>query len=139
MQALLWYREEIGYSEDITKEEFEEGGEEFITDSFENNILFMYTNFIYVFTLLAFSISRPWRKEFYTNVPFTVLLVAVLALSTVLVLVPESRPKFLELDRISYHPLLVFVVVMAWGVGVFLYVLQKHVLEGIFNRRKLKL
>jgi cation-transporting ATPase 13A3/4/5 len=48
----------------------------------------MYSNFIYIFTLLAFSISRPWRKEFFTNVPFTVLLVLVLALSTVLVIVP---------------------------------------------------
>lgn len=99
----------------------------------------MFSNFIYVFTLLAFSISRPWRKEFYTNVPFTILLVAVLALSTVLVLVPESRPEFLELDRISYHPLLVFVVILSWGAGLFLFVLQKYVLEGIFNRRKLKM
>lgn len=65
-----------------------EEGEEFITDSYENNILFMFSNFIYVFTLMAFSISRPWRKEFYTNIPFTILLVLTLALSTILIILP---------------------------------------------------
>lgn len=90
--GLNFYGEEIGYTPETTYDEFIAGDEEFVTNCFENNILFLYVNFIYIFTLLAFSISKPWRKEFYSNVPFTILLVLVLALSSVLVVFPEARP-----------------------------------------------
>lgn len=93
---------------------------------------------MYVFTLLSFSISRPWRKEFYTNAPFTVILILVLILSTILVVVPESRPDFMQLDMITYKPLLTYVILMAWGAGLLIYFLQKFVLEPFFNKRSLR-
>ena len=36
--------------------------EDFLLETPENNIIFLFTNFMYIFSLLAFSISKPWRK-----------------------------------------------------------------------------
>lgn len=36
--------------------------EDFLLSTPENNIIFLFTNFMYIFSLLAFSISKPWRK-----------------------------------------------------------------------------
>lgn len=56
-----FFRDEMSYSEDVTYQLFVEE-EGFVTDTSENNALFLFTNIMYIFTLLAFSISRPWRK-----------------------------------------------------------------------------
>jgi cation-transporting ATPase 13A2 len=39
--------------------------------SYDNTIVFWVSNFQYVATCLAFSVSKPFRKSFYTNIHFT--------------------------------------------------------------------
>ena len=67
----------------------EEG--DFLLDTPETNILFLFTNLMYIFTLMAVSISHPWRKEFYTNIPFMIVLFLVLSYSVVMIVVPKAR------------------------------------------------
>ena len=105
--------------------------EDFIIDSPENNILFTFTNFMYIFSLLAFSISKPWRKEFYTNVPFMVVLVIVFTYSVLLTIVPDARISIFNLSWMYAERLNVFVLGMALLFGIFMYSAQKFVLEPI--------
>ena len=50
----------------------------FPVDRLEGDVLFVFINNIYVATLLSFTISRPWRRHFITNLP---LMAAVVGLS----------------------------------------------------------
>lgn len=71
-----------------------DGNNSYALDTPETNILFLFSNFMYIFTFLAFSFSKPWRKEFYTNKPFLVCFIVVFVFSSVLVIVPASRFHF---------------------------------------------
>jgi len=48
--------------------------------------LFLFTNAQYISTVLGFANGRPYRKPFYTNISFTVLVVGLygLAIATIL-------------------------------------------------------
>ena len=70
--------------------------------------------------------------------PFTIVLVFVLVLSTVLVVVPNFRPEFMQLNKINYQPLLVYIISIAWSAGILIYILQKFILEPFFNKRSLR-
>ena len=65
--------------------------DDWLLDSPEGNILFLFTNFLYLFTVLAFSIGGPWRKPFFTNIPFMVVFVFIITYSIVIVMVPAAR------------------------------------------------
>jgi hypothetical protein len=54
---------------------------------------------MYIFTLLAFSIAKPWRKHFVTNPLFMIVLIIILTYSLVMIVVPAAR---LSLFRVSY-------------------------------------
>jgi magnesium-transporting ATPase (P-type) len=51
----------------------------------------MFSNIMYIFTLLAFSISKPWRKDFYTNPLFMIVLIVMLSYSLIMIVVPGAR------------------------------------------------
>lgn len=93
---------------------------------------------MYIFTLLAFSVSKPWRKEFYTNVPFLIVLILVLAFSSAIILFPNFRIDYMELSRFSDEGLMIAILAVSWGVGVVIYFVQKFLLEPWFNRVELK-
>lgn len=56
---------EINYfsigGETINKEKYVQQ-QDFIMDTPETNIIFLFSNFMYIISLIAFSISKPWRK-----------------------------------------------------------------------------
>ena len=41
---------------------YKNNGEHYPLDTPETNILFLFSNFMYIFSFVAFSYSRPWRK-----------------------------------------------------------------------------
>jgi magnesium-transporting ATPase (P-type) len=86
-----FFAEPMGYSPDITYQNFVDNDNSFVLDSYENNALFLFSNIMYIMTLLAFSISKPWRKEFFTNPFFMGVLLFVLTYSLVMIVVPEAR------------------------------------------------
>lgn len=98
----------------------------------------MFSNFMYIFTLLAFSVSKPWREEFYTNKPFTAILVVVLGFSSMLMLFPGMRIDYMELSRFNYKPLMLALLGLSWGFGLAIYGIQKLILEPWFNHIQVK-
>lgn len=56
------FADNIGYSPSQTYQAFLDGEQSFVTDCSENSVLFYFSNIMYISTLLAFSISKPWRK-----------------------------------------------------------------------------
>lgn len=93
---------------------------------------------MYIFTLLAFSVSKPWRKEFYTNFPFVIVLTLVLAFSSAIIIFPYFRIDYMELSRFSDEGLLIAVLAGSWGFGGVIYFVQKFLLEPWFNKIELK-
>lgn len=51
-----------------------------------------------------------------------------LGLSTILIIIPESKPDFMELTCFDYQPLLLYILTIAWGMGIFIFILQKYIL-----------
>lgn len=93
---------------------------------------------MYIFSLLAFSISKPWRKEFYTNVAFMVVLFIVGAYSILLVIVPESRLSIFEVSYMLSSKLNGFVLGLSFAFGIFMYCCQKFIFEPISYKLKQK-
>lgn len=56
-------------------------------DGVETNAIFILVNNIYLVSVLAFNISRPWRKEFYYNAPLVIAATLAFAYNVVLGLV----------------------------------------------------
>lgn len=130
------FGEEAGYSFDMTEKQFiEEGEGEFILDSYEGNIIFLFTNIIYFFTVIAFTVSKPWRKEFYTNIPFTAALFLSMGYSSAMIVMPNIRLGLLDIVHMEYQPLNWLVLGSSWGLGIVILVVQKCILEPYFNKR----
>ena len=104
-----------------------------MTASYENNILFLFTNIMYFATFLAFSISKPWRKDFWTNPLFMLVLALCLVYSIVIIVVKDARISLFELEYMDHQGLNWFVFGMSLGIGVFIYVGQKFAMEPFFN------
>ncbi|KAL4494291.1 hypothetical protein ABPG73_018810 [Tetrahymena malaccensis] len=57
---------------------------------YESTVLFLFSNFQYISTCVAFSIGKPFKKEFYTNIWFTISLVLILLCSLYVLLLHDS-------------------------------------------------
>ena len=104
----------------------------------ETSILFLFANIMYIFTLVAFNIGRPWRKPVYTNPLFMIWLSIALCYSLVIIVVPGSRWSEFQVAYIDQSPLTVFVLGMSLGFGIVILVLQKFVWEPFFIWLKTK-
>lgn len=133
-----FFAEPMAYSPDVSFNLFNENEQAFILDSFENNALFLFSNVMYVATLLAFSISKPWRKPFFTNPFFMVVLIIIGTYNLIMIVVQEARLAIFSISYMSYQPFNWYVFGLALGIGVLLYVVQKFILEPFFNWLKEK-
>lgn len=131
------FNEKINYeqtgSESVNHQAYIDNNNSFILDSFQTNILFLFTNLMYISTLMAFSISKPWRKEFYTNVWFMVVLLVVLTYSIIIIVVPKSRLSLFKIIHMDYQPMNYFVLGLSLGFGFFIYLNQKFIMEPLFR------
>lgn len=68
--------------------------------SYENTILFLLTCYQYIFVALVFSVGRPFRKPFYTNVLFLLSTIVLVAVTTFLAVTTHKsvRHAFTLLD-----------------------------------------
>ena len=89
-------------------------------------------NNIYLASVLAFNISRPWRKEVFTNLPLVIVTVLALAYNTILAVVPGGRLGIFSLINLSDNPdVALFIYVAGLGFSIFMYVNQKFILEPL--------
>lgn len=105
--------------------------DDWLLDSPEGNILFLFTNFLYLFTVLAFSIGGPWRKPFFTNIPFMVVFVFIITYTIVIVMVPAARLDGFQIMYIDDTALCGFILGVGLGLGVVIFVIQKFVWEPL--------
>jgi hypothetical protein len=86
---------------------------------------------MYIFTLIAFTIGRPWKKPFHTNKPFMIVLFISLAYSILIAIVPDSRLAVFSVQYLMDEGLNGFVLGVALAFGIFIFILQKAVLEPV--------
>lgn len=103
--------------------------EDFILDTPETNILFLFTNFMYIFSLLAFSIAKPWRKNFWTNLPFMIVLFIAFTYCVLITVVPDSRLVVFEISWMGSERLNGFILGISILFSVFIYSVQKFIFE----------
>jgi cation-transporting P-type ATPase 13A2 len=119
-----------------------------ITVSYEATVLFYVANFQYLCTCISFSISKPFRKEIWTNTPYFVSIVLLFIFNTVDLFVPADTPFFSWFNCLpftaagqSYYSYKYFI-----AAGIFLnslctYVAEKFIIEKVtksFDSRKFK-
>lgn len=127
------FADDINYSQtggqDVNYHRYIENGNSFALNTPETNIIFLFANFMYIFTFLAFSISKPWRKEFYTNIPFSICFVLILAYSIIITVVPQARLSIFDVSFMNYMPMNVFVLFVGLIISGLILFNQKCLLE----------
>lgn len=101
--------------------------EDFNLESPEVNVLFLFSNFMYLFTLLAFNIGEPWRRNIFTNIPFMGVFVFIIIYTILIVFVPDTRIPDFFLIHIHSTNLEGFILGMGLLFGLAIYLLQKGV------------
>jgi magnesium-transporting ATPase (P-type) len=101
--------------------------EDFVTNTYEVQSLFMFSNFMYIFTVMAFTIGSPWKRFFGTNPFFMIVLVFVMTYSILICVVPKARLGKFELQEFDmrWQGMLLG---LGFAFGIYMYVLQKFVL-----------
>ncbi|KAL4505178.1 hypothetical protein ABPG72_016245 [Tetrahymena utriculariae] len=89
---------------------------------YESTVFFFFTNFQYISTCIAFSISKPFKKEFYTNIWFTISLVLIILCSFYVLLLHDSftanllnifkQVKLDNNDPVSEMPQIFFTIIL---------------------------
>ena len=93
----------------------------------ETNILFLFVNFIYLTTLVAFTLGQPWKKSVYTNKIFMVILTVVLTFTIVIVLVPEAGLLGFKMVFINDIGMNGFVLGLAFFFSLAIFIFQKAI------------
>lgn len=94
----------------------------------ECNLLYLFTNNIYVITMAGYNISKPWREGFWTNIPLMIVIGLTLFYNHV-ILFWQQGTWVLLFDSVwlpDYNSRwLIFGV--SWAFGLLMFFLQKAV------------
>jgi hypothetical protein len=94
--------------------------------------LYLFTNNIYVITMIGYNIAKPWREWFWTNPPLVFAIIFALFYNHVLLFWSEASwvllfdPSWLP----NYYTRWV-IFGTSWGFGVVIIFLQKVVFEPL--------
>lgn len=102
-----------------------------------SSTLFIFTNFLYMGVVIATSISKPFRKDFYTN-PYLVANVLLLTIyNFVIPFVPDLVPNSMLINP-DYTDWYVFVVLWANVLCVVMYFYERALVWMMerFGRRE---
>ena len=111
----------------------ENGRSDFLFESTENNITFLVSNFLLLASIIGFIITRPWKKEFYTYWPFTLLFVLAFVYNILLIILPSARLSLFKLNQIDSSKFATFLLIIALGVSFLIVFVQKCVLIPLFR------
>lgn len=106
--------------------------EDFSNETYEVQSLFLFSNFMYIFTVLAFNIGAPWKRPFFTNPFFMLVLAFIFTYSVLICVVYKARISKFHLQRL-HMGWNVMVLGLGLAFGVFMYALQKFLMEPLFN------
>ena len=109
------------------------GKGDFMKESAENNITFLVCNFFFLASIIGFTITKPWKKEFYTYWPFMAFFLFSLAYTTMMVVWPPSRFSMLNLTFLKSESYNQFMMFIGLGVGLLLIFIQRCVFVPLFK------
>jgi len=66
---------------------------------------------MYLFSVLAFNISKPWRKDFWTNIPLLLVVLMALAYNILATLIKEADWEVFELVHLHSQQLRVYLLI----------------------------
>lgn len=89
-----------------------------------SSTLFIFTNFLYMGVVIATSISKPFRKEFYTNPYLVANVLLITVYNFAIPFAPQIVPKSMGIDQ-SNPDWYVFVVFWANIICVVMYVYER--------------
>lgn len=119
---------------DNGRQAYKDNGEDLVLDGLENNAIFIFVNNIYLISVLAFNISRPWRKEFYYNAPLVVAAALALAYNLIMGLVQAADWDIFKLIHLISFEVRLYLTVASVGFCILIYLCQKAVLEPLSYR-----
>eukprot|EP01016_Furgasonia_blochmanni_P031425 TRINITY_DN3246_c0_g1_i1.p1 TRINITY_DN3246_c0_g1~~TRINITY_DN3246_c0_g1_i1.p1 ORF type:complete len:234 (-),score=78.43 TRINITY_DN3246_c0_g1_i1:195-896(-) len=67
----------------------------------EQNVLFLFSNFLYIIVLIAFYIGKPYREPFHKNIPYTVNIVLITIVLFIITLNIDFVNRFFEQSDIN--------------------------------------
>ena len=105
--------------------------EEFNIESQENGSLFAYSSFLMIAIIIAFSIGKPFRKPWCTNIPFTIVIIvctAVLALFFIIISISES---LLGIPESLGEGFRIWVLIIGVITSVLMYFFETFVVNGV--------
>lgn len=100
---------------------------------FRCSILFLFANFQYISTAIAYSISKPFRKNLFTNFPFLISILVSIGLSCYLLMYPctfIARWMKLDIDDIDFWYRIVLLVAAVVN-GIVVWVLERVFIVGL--------
>lgn len=127
---------------DVAKRAYDDNNSEF-TYGLETCTIFIFVNNLYVMTMIAFNIAKPWREYFFTNLPLMIAIFFTIAYNQILIFWKDG--SFIELHAYDYLPdtqpdgstipgdysMRWVIFGASWGFGVLILVLQKLVFEPV--------
>lgn len=124
---------------------FNDGGDTITTInvvSYESTVLFYIANFQYLVTCIAFSISKPFRKELWTNRPYFLSVILLVIFNSVDLFVPGNAPvinffsclPFVSQAGVTYYQYRYFIAVGILINSIVTYVAEKLIIEQVTKR-----
>jgi len=116
----------------------------------ENTVIFLISNIEYLTCAFVFAISKPFKKNFYTNIPLTVFMIAWFIYSSFIILNPDDYSMDLmslfDFDDIltnkfsdEFFRVIIFVICLCYFLISFsLEKLFVPFLSNWWNRKKIK-
>ena len=79
------------------------------------NAIFVLSNYLYLGIVLSTSVSKPFRKPFYTNPWYTLILVLLWIYNTLIVLVPSITAESIRATGLSINEEEIVILAMIYG------------------------
>jgi magnesium-transporting ATPase (P-type) len=110
-----------------------EGGDDYLFDSPESNVIFIVANFCYITSIVAFTTSEPWKTNAFKYWPYTLSIVLTLAYTICIAIVPQVRLSLFELVNMTDKDLNLFLLGVGLGIAMLIVLLQKCILIPLFK------
>ena len=119
---------------DNGRQNYADNDNSFVLDGVEANATFVFINNMYIISVLAFSISHPWRKQFWTNIPFLIVTAIAITANILICMVPEIDWSEFLIVHLQTTNVRFYLLIASLGYSILIYVLQKFVFEPVTYR-----
>lgn len=106
---------------------------DFVMGGLEASTMFVFSNNLYVMTMLAFNIAKPWREYFFTNLPLMAAVIISVAYNQMLILWEEATWSEFFVSSLPTMNLRWTIFGVSWAFGIVIYINQRAILVPLFD------